>query len=153
MESTALAAFTKAANIENVVLVHKAHFFGLNPTHGTDGKPLRRMNFIDLANTELVLALHAGTWKDSFAFTYSTSHGGEVLRFEGTFVDRHDYKVFCSTTPEVLRGYPRGKALVSLLCDRMFAGVEAFAVACENALGDDVDTVALEGKIARDHDN
>jgi len=146
----ALAAFQKAANVENAVLVHKAHFFGLAPTHDADGKLLRRLNFIDPANTELVLALHAGAWKDNAHFTYTASYigkRGEPLLFHGTFVDRHDYKVLCSTPHEVLRAYPRGNALVSMLVDRTFAGVEAFAVAVENALGDDVTTVLLAGKI------
>jgi hypothetical protein len=147
----ALAAFTKAANLENQVLVHKAHNFGLAPTHGPDGKPIRRLHFIDPANTELVLALHAGSWKDRADFTYTSRCWSisphQPLLFHGTFADRHEYKVFCSTPPEVLRAYPRGNALVSLLCDRTFAGVEAFAVAVENALGEDVTTVLLDGKI------
>lgn len=143
----ALAAFKKAANVENAVLVHKAHFFGLAPTHDADGRPLRRVHFIDPANTELVLALHSGAWKDKSTFNYSTFFTGQLLRFEGTFVDRYDYKVECSTPPEVLLTYPRGKALVSLLADRTFAGVEAFAVAVENAIGGDVLTVLLDGKI------
>lgn len=143
----ALAAYTKAANLENAMLVHKAHFFNLNPTHGADGRPLRRVNFIDLANTELVLELHAGAWTDKRTFTYSTSHAGQDLRFEGAFVELADYRVLCSTAPADLRAYPRGKALVSLLADRTFAGVEAFVIAVENALGEDVDTVALAGKI------
>jgi len=146
----ALAAFTKAANVENAVLVHKAHFFGLAPTHDADGRPIRRLNFIDPANTELVLALHASAWDRGY-FMYSTRFYGEgqsqALHFQGTFVDRHDYKVFCSTPPEVIRAYPRGNALVSMLVDRTFAGVEAFAVACQNALGDDVTTVLRAGKI------
>lgn len=143
----ALAAYTKAANIENAVLVHKAHFFNLIPTHGADGRPLRRVNFIDLANTDLVLELHAGAWKDKSTFSYTTRHAGQDLRFEGAFVDRADYRVLCSTAPADLRAYPRGKALVSLLSERTFAGVEAFVIAVENALGADVDTVALAGKI------
>ncbi len=148
---TALAAFTKAANLENQILVHKAHFFGLAPTHGPDGKPIRRLNFIDPANTELVLALHDASWKDRPDFTYTTSYYNKSqhkpLLFHGAFVDRHEYRVLCSTPPEVLRAYPRGAALVSLLCDRTFVGVEAFAVAVDNALGRDVTTVLLHDKI------
>lgn len=143
----ALTSFAKAANVENAVLVHKAHFFGLAPTHGADGRPLRRMHFIDPANTELLLALYAGAWKDKSTFTYSTFYAAQLLRFEATFVDRSDYKVVCSTPPGVLLALPRGKAFFSLLADRTFAGVEAFVVAVENALGGDVDTVTLAGKI------
>jgi hypothetical protein len=142
----ALAAFTKAANLENQILVHKAHNFGLTPTHGPDGKPIRRLHFIDLKNTELVLALHASAC-DRNTFMYTTRFVDKFLQFHGTFVDHHEYRVLCSTPPEVLRAYPRGNALVSMLVDRTFAGVEAFAVAVENALGGDVTTVLLDGKI------
>jgi glutamine synthetase type III len=61
--------------------------------------------------------------------------------------------VCCTTPEEVLRSYPRGKALVSLLHNQSFAGVEAFAVACQNALGEDVDTVLLELCKIRIHRN
>ena len=53
----------------------------------------------------------------------------------------------CTTPASQLRDYPRGRALVSLLHNQCFAGVEAFAVACLNALGADVDRCALEDKI------
>jgi hypothetical protein len=69
----------------------------------------------------------------------------QPLLFHGTFVDHHEYRVLCSTPPEVLRAYPRGAALVSLLCDRTFADVETFTVAIENALGENVTIVLLDG--------
>jgi len=110
-------------------------------------------HFNDPANTELVLDLHAGSSKDYGDFTYTTCcwsvNPDQPLLFHGTFVAGHEYRVLCSTTPEVLRAYPRGAALVSMLCDRTFEGVEAFAVAVENALGEDVTTVLLDGKINR----
>jgi len=119
----ALNAFTKAANLENHFLAHKADNFG--------------------------------PWKDHGDFTYTTCcwsiNPDQPLLFHGafTYVDHNENRVFCTTSPEVLRAYPRGAALVSLLCDRTFAGVEAFAVAVENALGEDVTTVLLDGKINR----
>jgi hypothetical protein len=71
----------------------------------------------------------------------------DELRFAGRFADRKDYRVLCTTSVSTLLEYPRGKALVSLLHNQCFGGVEEFAVACLNALGADLDTCALEGKI------
>jgi hypothetical protein len=129
-----------AANAENADLVRKAHFVIAR-------RPHHQLHFIDPANTTLVRLLHTATWHDVYTFQYRTSLAGQVLVFEGTFLDRAHYQVLSNTPAEVLRTYPRGKALVSLIHDRCFPGVEAFAVACQNALGDDVDSVLLAGKL------
>ena len=108
-------------------------------------KVLYSLHFIDPANEPVVRELHRTSWDAGVTgFEYRTEFGNQHLIFHGWFIDRAEYKVCCTTPEEVLRSYPRGKALVSLLHDQRFAGVEAFAVACENALGEDVDTVLFE---------
>jgi hypothetical protein len=108
-------------------------------------KVLHSLHFIDPANEPVVRELHRTSWDAGVTgFEYRTKFGNQHLIFHGWFIDRAEYKVCCTTPEEVLRSYPRGKALVSLLHDQRFAGVEAFAVACENALGEDVDTVLFE---------
>jgi hypothetical protein len=98
-------------------------------------------HFIDPANGEVVRELHRTSWDAGVTgFEYHI----EGIAFHGWFIDRAEYKVCCTTPEEVLRSYPRGKALVSLLHNQRFAGVEAFAVACQNALGEDMDSVLLE---------
>ena len=88
-----------------------------------------------------VLRRHVGT---TFKFEFRTdSH-----HFEGTFVDlTQKSKVLCTTTEETFDKYPRAKALKSLLFDQCFPDVEAFAVACRNALGDNIETFDLAGCI------
>jgi len=100
-------------------------------------------------NLVAVKALHARAWDPQFVEFEFCANGvaSDSLRFAGRFVDRTDYRVLCTTPASELLAYPRGKALVSLLHNQTFAGVEAFAVACLNALGADVDTCDLEGKI------
>jgi hypothetical protein len=108
-------------------------------------KVLHSLHFIDPANEPVVRELHRTSWDAGVTgFEYRTEFGNQHLIFHGWFIDRAGYKVCCTTPEEVLRRYPRGKALVSLLHDQRFAGVEAFAVACENALGEDVDTVLFD---------
>lgn len=65
--------------------------------------------------------------------------------FDFNFVDLQDFKVVCCTPPEVLADYPRGNALKSLLRGHVFDSVQAFAVGCSNALGDNVESVNLAG--------
>jgi hypothetical protein len=100
-------------------------------------------------NLVAVKALHARAWDPQFVEFEFCANGvaSDSLRFAGRFVDRTDYRVLCTTPASELLAYPRGKALVSLLHNQRFGGVEEFAVACLNALGADVDTCALEGKI------
>jgi hypothetical protein len=101
--------------------------------------------FIERANEPVVRELHRTSWEAGVTgFEYHTEFGDHHLIFHGWFIDRAGYGVCCTTPEEVLRSYPRGKALVSLLLNQSFAGVEAFAVACQNALGEDVDTVLFE---------
>ena len=108
-------------------------------------KVLYSLHFIDPANEPVVRELHRTSWDAGVTgFEYHTTLGNQHLIFHGWFIDRAEYKVCCTTPEEVLRSYPRGKALVSLLHNQSFAGVEAFAVACQNALGEDVDTVLFE---------
>ena len=106
---------------------------------------LHPKHFINPANEPVVRELHHTSWDaDVTGFEYHTEFDNEHLIFHGWFIDRAGYKVCCTTPHEVLHSYPRGKALVSLLHNQSFAGVEAFAVACQNALGEDVDTVLFD---------
>ena len=100
-------------------------------------------------NLVAVKALHAIAWDPRFIEFEFCAKGvaSNELRFAGRFVDRKDYRVLCTTSVSELLDYPRGKALVSLLHNQCFGGVEEVTVACLNALGADVDTCALEGKI------
>ena len=93
-----------------------------------------------------VLRRHVGT---TFTFEFRTDYfQGMTHHFEGTFVDlTQKSKVLCTTTEETFDKYPRAKALKSLLFDQCFPNVEAFAVACRNALGDNIETFDLAGSI------
>ena len=103
------------------------------------------LSTINPANESVVRELHRTSWyADVTGFEYHTEFGNHHLVFHACFIDRAEYKVCCTTPEEVLHSYPRGNALVSLLHDQSFAGVEAFAVACQNALGKDVDTVLFK---------
>ena len=103
------------------------------------------LSTINPANESVVRELHRTSWDAGVTgFEYHFDLDNKRLVFHGWFIDRAEYKVCCTTPEEVLRSYPRGKALVSLLHNQSFAGVEAFAVACQNALGGDVDTVLFE---------
>ena len=125
------------ANAENASLVLSAH--GLQRK-----KELHPKHFIDPANELAVRALHATAWeKNVTGFEFVTNHDNKGLIFHGSFIDRASYPVCCTTPAHVLRTYPRGKALVSLLHNQRFPGVEAFAVACQNALGEDIESVPL----------
>jgi len=106
---------------------------------------------LDMAANNLVAvkALQAMAWDPRFIEFEFCAKGvaSDELRFAGRFVDRTHYRVLCTMSVSQLLDYPRGKALVSLLHNQCFGGVEEFAVACLNALGADLDTCALEGKI------
>ena len=80
-------------------------------------------------------------------FEFRTEFGGTLHHFEAQFVDLKDFKVLCTTTKETFFKYPRAYALTSLFHDKCFSDVEAFAVACRNALGDDIQTEPLPGSI------
>ena len=73
--------------------------------------------------------------------------GAHTIRFEATFVDLRSFEVTCIMSLETLRRYPRGNAAASMLYGRTFPSVEAFAVACHNALGQNVASVPLYGSI------
>jgi hypothetical protein len=73
--------------------------------------------------------------------------GAHRIRFEATFVDLRSFEVTCTLSEESLRRYPRGNAAASMLYGRTFPSVEAFAVACHNALGQNVASVPLYGSI------
>jgi len=118
------------------------------PVLGTDGlgrkKELHPKHFLEPANEPAVRALQATAWEDGVTgFEYVTKHEHKGLIFRASFEDRASYPVRCRTPADVLRSYPRGNALVSLLHDQRFPGVEAFAVACENALGGDMESVPI----------
>ena len=72
---------------------------------------------------------------------------GMQHHFQAMFVDMKDYKVLCTTTADEFDKYPRAHALKSLLHGKCFPSVEAFAVACRNALGDNIETFDLAGYI------
>lgn len=87
-------------------------------------------------------------------FEFCTTCEGMLHQFEAHFIPLPqydiDYAVKMSYDSEkVLRTYPRGLALCSLLCTQIqkFESLEAFAMDCCKALGDNVDTVDLAGSI------
>ena len=80
-------------------------------------------------------------------FEFRTEFGGTLHHFEAQFVDLKDFEVLCTTTKDAFAKYERGNALTSLLYDSCFSDVEAFAVACRNALGDNLETLPLAGSI------
>jgi len=141
MSATPAPAYKTLANAENMRIVRRAHGF----VYGGEVHP---KHFIDTANEDAVRALHSAAWDEGFrGIEYATSVDGTALVFAGMFIDRAEFQVCCTTPEAVLQGYPRGNALVSLLFHQKFAGAEAFAVACENALGADVCAVALAGRM------
>jgi hypothetical protein len=77
-------------------------------------------------------------------FELRTNFLGADYRFEGMWLDGTGTKVLAGATN---KEYCRANALASLLDDKCFAGVEAWAVACRNALGDNVDNISLAGSI------
>lgn len=107
-------------------------------------------------NSQLTRRLHSDTLnKHINGFEYRvywngtavSPTGGHVVRFEANFVDLKRFEVLCTMSEERMRRYPRGNAVASMLCGRTFPTVEAFAVACHNALGDNVASVPLDGRI------
>ena len=89
-----------------------------------------------------VLRRHVG---GTFKFQFRTHYlQGMTHHFEAVFVDMTPKsKVLCTTTADEFDKYPRAKALKSLLEDVCFPSVEAFAVSCRNALGDNIETFDL----------
>ena len=115
----------------------------------------------DPTNAEIVgylrhVSLHFAFFKgkdtmdQSFSFhqfEFRTEVGGTPHVFEAQFENLATFKVMVSSTEDTLATYPRGNALKSLLFGKSFRDVEAFAVACRNALGDNLETVNLAGSI------
>jgi hypothetical protein len=100
------------------------------------------------------MSLHFAMFKpfmdESFRFhqfEFRTDVGGTPHIFEAQFTDLANFKVYVTSSEETLAKNHRGNACKSLLYDRCFRDVEAFAVACRNALGDDLDSVPLAGSI------
>ena len=82
-----------------------------------------------------------------YQFDFRTHVGATLCVIEAQFVDLATWRVAVTSSKEKLAQYPRGNALASLLCGQVFPDVPAFAVACRNALGDDVETFSLTGCI------
>jgi hypothetical protein len=81
-------------------------------------------------------------------FEFRTEFKGTLHCFEGTFLDGSASSKVLGTTPkEQFQKYARAKALEALLDDVCFPTVEAFAISCRNALGDNIDEVSLAGAI------
>ena len=80
-------------------------------------------------------------------FEFHTNFGGTPHVFEAQFENLATFKVMVTSTKEDLARYPKGNALKSLLFRQSFPDVEAFAVACRNALGDNIETFPLAGSI------
>ena len=89
-----------------------------------------------------LLQMHVGTKIRSFELR--TDFEGSEYRFEAAFLDGTGTKVLAAETN---KDYARAKALASLLDDKCFPSVEAWVVACRNALGDNIDTFPLAGAI------
>jgi hypothetical protein len=102
-----------------------------------------------------VLKLHSAipvTQTSQPILHYRTTSDGRVLHFNFIKIPDSGLRVICGNIPSDFDDYPRAKALSSLLLDRSFQSVEAFAVACENALGADIANASLDGKIVTDAD-
>jgi hypothetical protein len=82
-----------------------------------------------------------------YQFDFRTHVGETLCVIEAQFVDLATWRVAVTSTKEALVQYPRGNALASLLCGQVFPDVPAFAVACRNALGDNIETFDLAGSI------
>ncbi len=82
-----------------------------------------------------------------YQFDFRTHVGETLCVIEAQFVDLATWRVAVVSSKEKLAQYPRGNALASLLCGQVFPDVPAFAVACRNALGDDLETFPLTGCI------
>jgi hypothetical protein len=80
-------------------------------------------------------------------FEFRTEVGGTPHIFEAQFENLAQFNVMVTSTKETLATYPRGNALISLLYRQSFPDVVAFAVACRNALGDNIETFDLAGSI------
>jgi hypothetical protein len=93
-----------------------------------------------------MLGRHVGS---SFEFELQTNFfQGMMHHFKAMFVDlTPTSKVLCTNSAEEFDKYPRANALKSLLLDKCFPSVEAFTVACRNALGDNIDAFELAGAI------
>ena len=89
-----------------------------------------------------LLQMHVG--KKISGFELRTDFEGSEYRFEAAFLDGTGTKVLAADTN---KDYARAKALASLLDDKCFPSVEAWVVACRNALGDNIDTFPLAGAI------
>ena len=132
--------------------------FGFATSKHADDRPQYKPHFLDPANEQIVRKLHELSWNPDFGgFSIEVSLDSETrqrlntdrfaLHFSAIFIDRVDFQVVCVNKEMDLRVCPRGSALVSLLYSQRFRGVEAFAAACHNALGEDVDCVPLKGKV------
>jgi hypothetical protein len=77
-------------------------------------------------------------------FELRTNFQGAQYHFDGMWLDGTGTKVLAGATN---KEYARSKALASLLDDKCFPSVEAWVVACRNALGDNIDTFPLAGAI------
>ena len=77
-------------------------------------------------------------------FKFRTKFRDSQYIFEGMWLDGTANKVLAVARN---RAYPRAKAIASLIDDKCFPSVEAWAVACRNALGDNIDTFPLAGSI------
>jgi hypothetical protein len=93
-----------------------------------------------------MLGRHVGS---SFEFELQTNFfQGMMHHFKAMFVDlTPTSKVLCTNSAEEFDKYPRANALKSLLLDKCFPSVEAFSVACRNALGDNIQAFDLAGNI------
>jgi hypothetical protein len=77
-------------------------------------------------------------------FEFRTNFQDAEYHFEGMWLDGTGTKVLAGL---INKEFTRAKALASLLDDKCFPSVEAWVVACRNALGDNIDTFPLAGCI------
>ena len=103
-----------------------------------------------LHRVEMHFSMAKPTMDEKFYFTtfeFRTNFGGTPHCFVAQFVDCKHFNLLCCNTEHTLEQYDRGNALKSLLFRQSFLDVEAFAVACRNALGDNLETFDLAGSI------
>ena len=77
-------------------------------------------------------------------FEFRTNFQDTEHIFQAMFLDGAGRKVLAASPNEAPA---RAKAIASLIDDKCFPSVEAWVVACRNALGDDIDSFVLAGAI------
>ena len=94
--------------------------------------------------TDAAAARTSGMLERRVAKTLTFEFRTEGYHFEGMWLDGAGNKVLAGS---INKEYARAQAIASLIDDNCFRSVEAWVVACRNALGDNIDKFPLAGAI------